>query len=698
MARSQQIITNFTAGELSPRVLARVDVDRYANGCEILKNMIVLPHGGAKRRAGMHWVAETRDSTKQSRLIKFQFSTSQTYAMEFGEGYVRFYSEEGVIVHTAASTDAWATTTAYAVGDFVNDGTLVYRCIQAHTSSASDEPGVGAAWETYWVQDNTLEIVSPYQEADLPYLRVAQTGDIMYFASPDYPLYKLTRFSSIDWTLEEAPIVNGPFLDLNTDSTHTITASATTGTVILTASKATWAAGHVGAYWYLKDSGGTAGYVEITGFTSSTQVTATVLQTLGGTTATDIWAEGAWSEVQGYPYDVTFLHERLVALSTDGRPESVWGSVVGDFEDFAAGVADDDAWIYEILSEDVNVGQWITTNELALVIGTGGNEFSMSGGGENQPITPSNVLARKETNWGSAASAPVAVASEVLHVSRSRRKVRALAPGLGLDKPLSRDLTFIAEHITEGGLLDITYAQDPDSVVWGNLADGKFIGATYEPTEQVLGWHRHETDGAVESLLTIPYGEESQLWAIVKRTVNGVEKRYVEFFDPDLNTDSALLYEGAATSTLAGLDHLEGETLKVRADEAEHPDVVVTGGQITLDYEATKVEAGLGYQSQLRPVRLEGGNPAGTAQGRKRRWGELFVRLVQSAYPTINGELPPTRGAADTMDEPPPLVTGDISVQSLGWDRDGYVDITHDRPLPLQVVGIFGTMSVEHGG
>lgn len=648
MARSEQIITNFTAGELSPRVLARVDVERYANGCETVKNMIVLPHGGAKRRGGLHWVAEVKSSASTVRLVPFQFNVAQAYVLEFGDTYVRFYTEEGQL----------------------QSGGSPY------------------------------EIVSPYATADLPYLKWAQTGDIMYLAHPDYPLYKLTRLGATSWTLAAAPIVNGPFLDLNTDASHTITPSATTGTgITLTASASTWTADHVGAFWYLKH-GATAGYVTITAYTSATQVTADVEQTLGGTTATDVWAEGAWSDAQGYPYDVTFFQERLIAAGTDGRPESLWGSVVGDFEDFAAGVNDDDAYIYELLTDQVNVVRWLSTQQQAIAAGTGGGEFTVRGGGENQPITPTSVIASNETNWGSADIKAVRVASSSLFVTRSARKVRSLQAGLGVEPGVARDLTFIAEHITEGALTEMAYAQDPDSIVWCVRGDGALVGATYEPIEEVLGWHRHVTDGEVESIAVIPYGEESQLWACVKRTVNGSTKRYIEYMDPDLNTDSALTYSGVATTTVAGLDRLIGETLKVKADGAEHPDVVVDGsGEITLDYEATAVEAGLAYESVLKPVRLDAGNPGGTAQGRLKKWAYIWVRLVDSAIPSINGQLDPPRSAQDNMDEAPPLVTGDISViDDEGWSRDGYIEFTHNRPLSLQIVGVFGTLSVEHGG
>ena len=98
MARVAVQLTNFTGGELSPRLDGRNDIAKYNSGCKTLENMIVYPHGSASRRSGTQFVAEVKDSTKKTRLIPFEFSTVQTYILEFGDQYIRFYKDNGVYI------------------------------------------------------------------------------------------------------------------------------------------------------------------------------------------------------------------------------------------------------------------------------------------------------------------------------------------------------------------------------------------------------------------------------------------------------------------------------------------------------------------------------------------------------------------------------------------------------------------------
>ena len=98
MSRVSIIKTNWTAGELSKALFGRVDIAKYQNGAEILENFIVQPHGGITRRPGTKFVKEIKTSSAKTRLISFEFSTTQAYCIEFGNLYVRFYKDQGVIL------------------------------------------------------------------------------------------------------------------------------------------------------------------------------------------------------------------------------------------------------------------------------------------------------------------------------------------------------------------------------------------------------------------------------------------------------------------------------------------------------------------------------------------------------------------------------------------------------------------------
>ena len=206
-------LTNFTAGELSPHMLGRTDVERYYNGCLALENFIVLPTGGVVRRPGTRFVAPVLNESNPGRLIPFVYSMDQSYMLEFGDREFRVCDDGGVVVHTPSSVPEWASGVDYLPYNFVALGGLVYRCIAGHTSGSSDMPGSGADWQSVWVQDASLVFPSPYAVGDLGGIKFAQSADVMYLVHPDYPPHRLSRRSPAEWAIEEMEFSRGPFLD-----------------------------------------------------------------------------------------------------------------------------------------------------------------------------------------------------------------------------------------------------------------------------------------------------------------------------------------------------------------------------------------------------------------------------------------------------------------------------------------------------
>ena len=261
----------------------------------------------------------------------------------------------------------------------------------------------------------------------------------------------------------------------------------------------------------------------------------------------------------------------------------------------------------------------------------------------------------------------------------------------------SEDLTFLAEHLTQAGIKETAYQSVPDTILWVVLDDGVLLGMTYDKQRKIVAWHKHATDGTIESIATIPKDNKDQVWVVAKRTIGGATKRFVEFFDPDINVDSGLTYSGSATATISGLTHLEGKTVSILGDNAVYPDATVSSGSITLGSTVSSASIGLKYTSTLQTLPVEDGNPAGTAQGRRKRWNEIYVRLHDSFFPKINSILPPVRHPSTTMGTPEPKTTGDVKIQNIGYDLEGLVTVTQDLPGPTHVLSIFGTLSVNTG-
>ena len=532
MAKASPAFTNFTAGELSPRLDGRTDLSKYLNGVKKMENLIVHPHGGASRRPGTKFVREVKNSAHNCRLIPFEFNVTQAYILEFGDEYFRIHKDGGTVV----------------------DGS-----------------------------SNPIEVSTPYGEDELADLKFTQSADVMYLVHPLFAPRKITRTSHTSWSIAEVAFERGPMQDDNT-SAVTFLASGRTGNVNVTASTSTFVSTDVGRLIKVHD-----GVTKITGLTSATVVATTVQENADGRselmpaytaatisahegdpsstglehndryqdtagqfiaqgfkegqkitvtgfttgnnnnssaiivrvtedtlllapssdvtdeaagdsvtiagdlTASTEWALGAFSGTTGFPAAVAFYEQRLVFASTTAQPQTLFFSVGGSFEDFNGGVNDTDALTYTLGSNQVNIIRYLQAGRV-LLVGTSGGEFVVSSS-EQAPLSPTNASVKRQATYGSANIQPVQVANTTLFIQRAKRKLRELIFDLNTDSYQAPDLTILAEHITEGGIKEMALQQEPDNIVWCVRIDGKLVGMTYRREENVIAWHEHTLGG-----------------------------------------------------------------------------------------------------------------------------------------------------------------------------------------------------------
>lgn len=778
--KAAPIQTQFNGGELSPMIAGRVDVAKYAGGCERMENFLPTVQGPAIARPGTWFVQEVKDSADRTWLIRFEFSVEDSYMLEFGDGYIRFYFDHAQV--QVSGVAAWSNATAYTVGDLASRLGVNYYCIAAHTNQQPPN-------STYWypLTGTIYEIPSPYAAADLTNsdgtiaIRYVQTGDEVYLVHADYPPYKLSRYSATRWTLGAVSFSPPPFATENITST-TVYASATTGSVTLTASSSIFTSAHVGQYFYLAEKdvrdvkqweaaksistndlrrsdgknykalntattgavkpthttgaaydGDTGvqwqfqdagyGWVLITGYSSGTSVTATVVSQLpdGCVTAgkaTTRWAFQAWNATDGYPDVVTFFRERLVFA----RRDTLWFSVSADFTNFAYqidGVTTADAGFDRTLSSGkVNTIRWLSPGEV-LLVGTVGDEWAIVEATTSDPFGPTNVKTKPQSNYGSSRVTPLrAHSGETLFMQKAGRKMRAMESRFedaGFESP---DVTAFANHITKPAIVDIALQQEPWSVVWCARSDGVLVGLTFAREQSVVAWHRHPfSGGVVECVESIPApdGTRDDLWMIVRYTINGSTKRYIAYLaeeDDETGTvaqedwaysDMMLKYDGAPADVISGLDHLEGEEVWILADGARHPNRTVSGGAITLQLEASKVVVGLPCNGYLESMNLEVQSGNGTGQGKTKRAHVCTIRLNRS----LGGLAGPTEDTLEEMryrypsmpmDSAPPPFTGDVEVEwGADYDKRATILIKKDRPMPLTVVALMPQLVVSEG-
>jgi hypothetical protein len=434
--------------------------------------------------------------------------------------------------------------------------------------------------------------------------------------------------------------------------------------------------------------------------------TAWTLTTISFTATPAEWTGANW------PGTVTFHDGRLWWGGTPGQPQTLWASKSGDFENLTVGSAADDALKLTLDTDQVNAIRWIRSGR-ALHIGTAGGEFVIQSGEAGAAITPSSARARRQTAEGSATVAAVQIGQSTLYVQRAGRRVLEMGFAFEADAYVSSDLTITANHIARAGIVAMAWQPEPYRVLWCALADGQLIGFTYMRDQKVIAPHRHTIGGGglVRSVACIPSATANELWMVVERTINAATVRYVERMEPEfwgddaatkaagVFVDSAITYSGTPATSITGLGHLEAATVQVLADGATHPDRVVASSSITLQRLGSTVHIGLGYSSRLESLDIDAGAADGTAATRRRRIGEIGVRLFQSLgckvgyFDSETGadvlEEIQFRGASMPMDQSPPLFTGDRVVAFPGgWSRECRVVVVQDQPLPMTVLGL----------
>jgi hypothetical protein len=673
MPRTTLALTSFVSGEFSPKMDGRTDFEKYSSGAKTLENFLVHPQGAATRRVGTQFIAEVKSSAAKTRLIPFEFSTTQTYILEFGNTYIRFFKDKGQILSG------------------------------------------GSAYE----------ISSPYLTAELFDIKFAQSADVMYITHPNHEVMKLSRTGHTSWTLAEVDFTDGPYLATNTTATTLTPAQAATGSNInITASAVTGING--GAGFQTTDVGRiisfNGGKAKITARSSTTVVACTITTAFTNTNATAAFNLGAFSDTTGHPSCVSFFEQRLVFAGTTDEPQTLFFSKAGDYENMTTGTNADDAMVYTIASNQVNAIRYMKAVR-TLVVGTTGGEFTVSADGTDASITPTNITIKRQSSFGSANVDAIPAGNAILFLQKAKRKIRELQYNFDSDGYQAPDLTILNETVTDTGINEMSYQQEPGSNIWCVRDDGVLACLTYQRSENVIAWSRHifggvfgsgkavcESVASISGVLT-----EDEVWVIVKRTINGATKRFVECFsDFDFDEtsatsfkflDSHLSYSGSATTTLSGLSHLEGQTVSILGDGATHANKVVNGsGQITLDRSVTSACVGLAYDSILQTMRIEGGAAEGTSQGKTKRISKVVLRLFETVGVKVgpsltNLETIPFRTTSSLLSNPvDTLLSGDKEIEfNDDYNSDGFIFIKQDQPLPCSILAIYPTLVTSDG-
>jgi hypothetical protein len=704
MRLTRMVQTSFTAGELDPRLYARLETTKYYSGASLLRNVLVMPQGGIRRHPGMRHLSRLNDGTDGVRAIPFAFNTEQTYAFALTAGTFRVWTADGVLRATVTGCP-WNAAQAAAMNYAQSADTLLLF----HPDIAPQRIRRGAT-DADWTREAT-----PFK--NLPthdYGAVTVAADISLAASADSGagiilIASAASFTAamVGWEVEAAggraritaytsttQVTARMVQPLATDHpAGTVQASATSGAgVTLTASVASFNADMVG--WDIFGNGGKA---RITAFTSTKVVVATTSSKFTDTTATSGWrlAETGWSlrepvisATRGWPGCGTFHSGRLYLGGFRSRPATFAGSRVAGFFDFFEGTGlDDEAFMVTIDSDQVNAIRQMRSGK-ALQVFTSGAEYAVT---VAPPITPTNINVEEQSRRGIAPHVPVVeVDGATLFVQRGGAGLRQFVFADLEQQYRAELLSLLAPHLIVSPV-DLAArkgasSDDADHVLLVR-GDGDVAVLTTLRSQEIAAFTRWETAG--ESLAACALQSGEVFFAVLR---DGTVR--MEIWDEECLMDAAALTSsGTPVTSVSGLDHLNGLTVGLYLDGAYQGTAPVLVNAVTLPRPALAVEVGLPWTPAGETLPLEPRDQTGALIGRKCRVVKLTARVERTALFELNGAAVVLRGfgtgATTPLDTPPPIHSGDVTVRgNLGWRERNTVTFAQATPGPFTLLAL----------
>lgn len=673
---------NFSRGELAPQLYGRFDVDAYQSAVKLARNVMVLKFGGLAKRPGTFLVDEVAGDGPH-RLISFQFSLTQAYALEFGNSYMSPCAEGGRVV--------------------------------------------GA------------ETVSPYTGTHFLDADLEQTADTLYIAHLEYPPTKLLRYSHTSWgfvNVTFGPSIGIPTLtsviaeNPNTDSenggnsyfpqgqSYVITAvNDDTGEESRASSELT-AVNDLS----LKRNYNTIDWEPFSGATRYNVYKRDNSQYYGyiGTTDDTVFRDdniGAqldeappqgfnpFSGAGDYPSTVTLFEQRTFWARTTNAPHAIWASRTAQLEnmDKARPLRADDSVSLTIVSARVNaVNQLVSASSLLALTSDG--IYNIDGDGSGGVIEASSPpAARKQSGRGASRLDPLAIDNVVFYTPAVGSAVRSINYSFEISGFKSNDVSIFSPHLFNGfNIVSWCYSQEPRSVIWAVRDDGALLCFTWEQEQNVWGWTVCPTDGEVKSVCSISEGGEDRVYLIVERSTGTFVERMAPHFWDDVADccylDCAVTAEfETEQATFSGLDHLEGRTdVAGLIDGAAVTNLTVTGGEVTLPGGITgrKATFGIPYQVDVAtlPIRLTQ-QGSGSNLGRRQQVGDIVLQVADTRSITAGIDAdhlyPVKTRSGEAYGSPDDLMNGAYVVSSDNKaGEDAGVHIRQTAPLPFTLMAV----------
>jgi len=650
LAKFRQLQTNFSSGQVDPRMLGREDTTVYANGAAALLNSSPLVQGGVRRRPGTNYLATLQG---ESRIENMEFNETQLYVFAFSNGRIDIFDEDGAAV-TNLTSQPWNATTM---------------------------------WE----------------------MRLDTNGDTTIITHKDFPTRKLLRtgastFTSADLVFEVASSgypTYEPFYKYADNSTTikytgTLTAGAS-GTLVTSA--AHFVDAHVGVVVRIDDDDtGKWKQLLITAVTNTTTATATVKEAFSSYTSastTTEWNESAFSAVYGYPRSVAFHQQRLWFGGSLSLPSNIWGSKKGAYFNFDAGSAlDAESIQVDVGTSKVNEIRHLHSGRHLLVFTDRSVGYVVES--DTSPVSPTNFIFRAQVPYGIGNVSPQSLDGATIYIQDTGKVARELIYSDVQQAYTADAISLISNEMISGAqdlavLYGHTGGPEQFALVVNTDTAGSISAYHSIRSEKISGWYPWTTTGQFISVTTM----NQEIFACVKRTVNSSTVYYLEKFDFGKTVDCAKSLSSVSGTTWSGLSHLVAASASVVQSNIHHGNFTVNGsGQVTLTETATSPVGGLDYTRTITDLPVSVSDGAGSYSGEYKRVARVILNVYESVSFSVSGYDFIARQVSDDLSAAPSAKSGKYVFNLLGWDRDGQITISQSSPLPFTLLSIYKEVSL----
>ncbi|WP_048764732.1 carbohydrate-binding protein [Acinetobacter sp. 243_ASPC] len=682
------IKNNFSAGELAPTLYTRTDIQQYGNGAKKLKNVIPLVEGGIRKRPGTYFIEQNQDAV---RLIPFVVNSNKAYMLILKPQLIQIFDPRLKLVVASIATP-------YTAQQIQEVQFVQYRYEMFFTHSDVPVQRFRCSTDfTNWEFSQFIYTNTPTdaEGARSPFRKGKPSGkdvgSIISFALDGISAWVLTT-----------TYLTGDVISYNSrlyqalrdnDGRQPDTSPIYWGEVSSDSSGFT--ASDVGKFIDVN-----GGIIRITQFVSVNQVNGEILVKL----ESDVKAiERAWTilppafnSTDGYPKCCTYFKQRLVLANTKKAPNKIWFSAVGGNGNFLETTEDGDAFSVVSASGLANSILFLEAQR-GVVCLTSGGEYMVTSDGA---LTPTTVNINEHTAYGCyPLTRPCRVGNEILFIQRGGERLRALSYRYEVDGLVSPEISALSSHIGElhGGINEICYQQEPESIVWCVLGDGQVASITFNRDQEVIAWANQDFGGIVKSMCSVPTGLGSDLcFMLVSR--NGTTCLEQVSFDAFMDSQRTVTL-ASNTLSKSGFAYLSDLSVNQKNGESIYfIDFVDSETEMNFQgMSGQSINFGQTIHSEavLFPPELSQ-NPSSTLLFKAKIDRTSFF-FNKTLAPELNGELLELFEFDDTpMDSQAPR-TGYHLIEGGDWTdlHSVPIVITHNKPLPFHLQAVAMQLSIN---